>query len=382
MKCREVFEKIDCLNDEYLDVLEALCNIESPTGYKAGVDDSGRYLISIAEKLGWQTEVYKQAVAGDVVVITMNPESSERAICLSAHSDTVHAVGSFGTPAVRRDEKRMYGPGVLDCKGGLVSAMLAMDSLQKCGYKKRPVRLLVQSDEETGSKTSGLDTIKYICKRAEGAEAFINLEKYEKNKLILKTRGIIRFLFKIKGKARHSSQCFEGANAILEAAQKIIELEKYKDPEKFTCNCGIIKGGYTANSVAEECEFYADFRFSSEKMLEEVKSIAERIADECKVAGCTCVLEQVSYRPAMELTKQNAELTERINQIFKEEGIPEHEPIEFLGGTDAAYITKCGIPCVDGLGTEGDHYHSLDEYIELDSLAGSAKKLAAIIYNL
>ena len=42
MNCRTLFEKIDELQAHYLDVLEELCNIESCTDDKVGVDEAGR----------------------------------------------------------------------------------------------------------------------------------------------------------------------------------------------------------------------------------------------------------------------------------------------------------------------------------------------------
>ena len=111
----KLLEKIDQLNDEYVKIWEDVCNIESPTEYKSGVDAAENYFAKLAERHGWKVEIFPQAVAGDVVCITLNPESTERPLCLSAHLDTVHPVGTFGTPAVRRDAEKIYGPGVMDC---------------------------------------------------------------------------------------------------------------------------------------------------------------------------------------------------------------------------------------------------------------------------
>lgn len=57
---KEIFEKIDSLKDEYIKVWEDVLNIESPSSYKEGVDEVGKYFIRIAEKNGWQTEVFFQ----------------------------------------------------------------------------------------------------------------------------------------------------------------------------------------------------------------------------------------------------------------------------------------------------------------------------------
>ena len=77
----------------------------------------GEYFIEKAKKLGFKTAVFEQKTAGNVVVITMNPDSKEKPICLSGHNDTVHPVGFFGEPCVKFEDNKMIGPGVCDCKG-------------------------------------------------------------------------------------------------------------------------------------------------------------------------------------------------------------------------------------------------------------------------
>ncbi len=101
MKCTELFNTVDSLNSKYVKVWEDVCNIESPTKYKAGVDACGELFAKMAEERGWKVEYLRQSVAGDLVDITMNPDAEEKPISFSAHLDTVHPVGSFGTPAVK-----------------------------------------------------------------------------------------------------------------------------------------------------------------------------------------------------------------------------------------------------------------------------------------
>ncbi len=382
MKCKQLFEEIEKLNNIYLDVLEDVCNIESPTSYKKGVDAVGAYFLRMAEKHGWETEVAKQDVSGDVICITLNKNAKGKTVSLSGHMDTVHPVGAFGTPAVKRDESKMYGPGVMDCKGGIVAACMAMDALERCGFNARPVRLLLQSDEENSSATSKKATINYICDKAKDSLAFLNLEGIKGDTAVLERKGIIRFRFSVHGKALHSARCTDAANAIAEAAYKIIELEKMKDPSGLTCNCGVIHGGTTVNTVPENCYFDADIRFSTKEELEFAKQKVCEVAENTTVKGCTCVLEEISFRPAMVLSEKNVSLLDRMNEIYKENGLPVLSARACPSGSDAAYITECGIPCVDNLGTDGGEIHSLNEYIRLDSLAESAKRIAALIYCL
>ena len=378
----EIFTGIDSLENEYIAFLDKVCNIESPTSNKAGVDEVGRCFIAEAKRLGFEIEVLSQEVAGDAICITMNPYAEREPICVSGHIDTVHPVGLFGYPPVTRDDEKTYGPGVMDCKGGVVAALMAMEALAKCGFKSRPVRLLIQSDEETGSSTSGKATINYICERAMGSVAFLNLEGQTGNTAVIKRKGILRYKFEITGRAAHSSICYTGANAICEAAHKIIKLEALKDPDGLTCNCGVINGGTTPNSVADKCTFSADIRFSTREQMEKGIKLLEDIAATSTIEGCTCTLQRISLRPAMPLCDRNIDLLKKMNEIYAECGLPILEGKSTMSGSDAAYVTECGIPCVDSIGTAGGRIHSKEEYIYTKSLAEAAKRIAAVIYGI
>jgi len=382
MSYEKLFQEIERLNEKYTNILEDVCNIESPTNCKEGVDKVSYYFVEMAKKKGWKVEILKQEIAGDVVCITLNPEANEKPISLSAHLDTVHPIGLFGYPPVKRDNEKMYGPGVMDCKGGAVTAFMAMDALEKVGFKKRPVMLLLQTDEEVGSGISNYETINYICEKAKDSVGFINLEGSSGNTAVLQRKGIFRVNFTIKGKAAHSSKCFLGANAVLEAAHKIIELEKYKDGDNITCNCGVINGGTVANTVAEECSFTADFRYSTKENYEEIQKLIQKLCENSAVDGCVCEYKVMNNRPAMQLCEKNEQFLKKMNEIYEKCGLPELKGRKALGGSDAAYTTNAGIPTVDDLGTEGDRIHSIDEFIYLKSIAESAKKIAAVCYGI
>ena len=378
----DIFKTIDSIEEEYIAFLDKVCNIESPTSNKAGVDAVGRCFIEVAEERGWQVEILHQEVSGDAICITMNPDQDKAPICVSGHIDTVHPVGLFGYPPVTRDETKTYGPGVMDCKGGVVAALMAMDCLAKLGFKSRPVRLLIQSDEETGSSTSGKATINYICEKAKGAIAFLNLEGQDGDTAVIKRKGILRYRFEVFGRAAHSSICYTGANAVCEAARKIIKLEALKDPDGLTCNCGVISGGTTPNSVADKCTFSADIRFSTREEMEQGIKLLEDVAATNETEGCTCELHRISLRPSMPLCERNTALLDKMNEIYAECGLPTLKGKATLSGSDAAYITECGIPCVDSIGTSGGRIHSKEEFIYTKSLVEAAKRIAAVIYGI
>ena len=381
MDVKILTDMVEQLKDEYLKVWVDICNIESPTRYKAGVDAVGNYLAALAEKKGWLVERFPQPVAGDVLCITMNPDAKKEPICFSGHMDTVHEIGLFGDPPVRIEGDRLYGPGAEDCKGGIAVGFLAMDALARCGFTDRPIRMLLQSDEEGGSSASGKATINYICERAKGSAAFFNLEGGAPDDACLVRKGIITFLLTVKGVAAHASNCAKkGANAIAEMAHKIIELEKLKDDDGLTCNCGVISGGSVPNTVPDVCQLKINIRFATQEQLEYAREYVQKIADTVYVPGCTCTVEQATFRVAMEYCDRNQKLLDHVNEILGEHGFPLKKMVRRKGGSDAADMTVSGTPCIDSLGVDGNFIHNPGEFGYIHTLSESAKKLAVVTY--
>ena len=378
----ELYTLIDNLTQEYYQIWEDICNIESPSAYKEGVDAVGRYCIAIAEKRGWQVAVCRQTVSGDAVCITMNPDVDAAPVAISGHIDTVHPVGSFGTPAAWRDEEKLYGPGATDCKSGVVLGLFVLDVLERCGYRKRPVKLLLQSDEEIGSRTSNKETINWICQQAKGSVAFLNLENNRSDNAGISRTGIARYEFTVTGKAAHSAACNTGASAIAQAAHMLLELEKLKERNVLTCNCGLITGGTTANSVPAQCTFVADIRYRDEEQLALAQALLEKVANTEYIPGCSSTYERISYRVSMPVVQRNLDLLDRVNQILTSAGMAAMQPIALGGGSDAADVTAAGIPCLDGMGPKGGGIHSRSEFAYLASLPEAAKRVATILYNL
>ncbi|MBR5192610.1 MAG: M20/M25/M40 family metallo-hydrolase [Clostridia bacterium] len=378
-----LLKKIDELYNEYLSIWEDVCNIESPTSYKKGVDEVGAYFINLANKFGWKVEVFNHNVSGNVVCITMNENAKNAPIALSGHIDTVHPLGLFGKPAVKIKDGNIFGPGVADCKGGIVAGFLAMHALKDCGFINRPIKMLLQTDEETSSRGSNKETINYICEKAKDCLAFFNLEPSGKGTACIERKGILKYSFKITGKEAHASVCaINGANAILEASQKIIELEKVKDNLGVTFNVGVIKGGSVVNTVPGECYFEVDARFLTKNQKEWAENQVKLIAEKNYVKGCTTTLTQMSYRTAMELTDRNVNLLNKVNEILAKNGFETLVAEMRGGGSDAADVTSFGIPCIDSLGVDYSEIHSPNEKSTLFSLNHSAKMLAVIINSL
>jgi len=375
--------EIKALEAEYLRFWEEVCNTESPTRYKAGVDAVAALFARRAEALGFACEWHREQVSGDVLCITMNSDVKASPFTMSGHLDTVHTVGSFGTPAVRIEGDRIYGPGVCDCKGGAVAALMAMEALARIGFRGRPVMLLLQSDEEMGSRFSDKRTIGYVCEKAKDSVAFFNMEGHTAGEACVQRKGIVTYRFEISGVEAHSSACAtKGANAIAQAAHLILELEKIKDEAGLTCNCSVIEGGTVVNTVPGKCVFYTNVRFADASQLEWMERFVRELAEREYVAGCSTTVQRSGFRLAMERKERNLKLLERCNGIWKQAGLCELSPSMRKGGSDAADTTDFGIPTLDSLGVEGGSIHSVHEYAEIPSLAESARRAAVVAMKI
>ena len=379
----KVLQKIDELYEKYLTVWKDVCDIESQTSNKEGVDKVAEYILDIAREHGWDVEYCYQEVGGNAACITLNPNAKGVPFCFSGHMDTVHEKGLFGYPPTKIIGDKIYGPGVADCKGGIVIGLLTLDALDACGYKDRPVKLILQSDEELNSKPSKRETIKFMIEKGLDSCGFINLESNTDENVCIQRKGIATYTFNVKGISAHGSLCaIAGANAIAEAAYKIIEVEKLKDHEGVTCNCGVIKGGSVANTVPEECEFKCNVRFATAEQRKWVDKFMQDIADDVKIEGCKTTVTASKGRPPMEYSDKNQKLLDDINAIFEKFGFSTVQGQKRTGGSDTAYTTEAGIPCLDCFGVIGDRIHSKDEFAYIESLRDRAKRLALITMNL
>ena len=172
-----------------------------------------------------------------------------------------------------------------------------------------------------------------------------------------------------------------GANAIKEAAYKIIEFEKDNEDNGITFNCGIINGGGVTNIVPDLCGLCIEYRFKNMEQKKIADEKFRRIVETSFVEGTHSTSEQISNRLPMEADEKNKNLVKIINDICEQVDIEPFGMAETSGGADSAYPSLAGIPTVDSIGIEGSGAHTLNENARISSMAEMAKLTAAIILH-
>jgi glutamate carboxypeptidase len=269
----------------------------------------------------------------------------------------------------------------MDCKGGVVAAFMAMDALAQCGFSSRPVHLILQTDEETHSETSGRTTIRHICEGARNSVAHLNIESSRAGEpsAVLWRKGISTHSLTLQGKAAHASRCAFGISAVEAAARIVTALSGYKDHDGITFNCGLIAGGTAPNTVPDTCRLTVEYSFFTAEQRATAAQILREAITQAEAMGVS-VTDEVTARDAMEKCERNFALLDKMNEIYAAEGLPTLAAKCSVGGSDAADATVAGIPCVDSIGVEGDRIHTLSEYARVSSLREAAYRIGAVIY--
>lgn len=361
---------------EQFHLLEQLVLQQSSSRFKEGVDAVGQMIAASLQGTGMTLEVVRESEVGDQLIFRSPAyRTGLPSLLLVGHMDTVYPVESSFND-YRDDGTKVFGPGVIDMKGGLVSAIFALKALAACRLlEKIPLVFICNSDEEIGSPASA----SLIRTEAERSLLGFGFECGGLNgEIVTGRRGEVGYLLVVKGQAGHAA--FAGpkkASAVLELAHKIIALERLNDYQrKIVVNVGVIKGGIGPNTVADSAVAEIDTRFLISADAIETASKIEQIAMECSVPGTRAKLHRTLFRLPMVQTAGNRELFQLISREAELLGLPCREELR-SGVSDVSVIAEAGIPVVDGLGPIGDCDHSEKEYMIRDSLP-SRTKLAAL----
>lgn len=109
MNFSAISKAIDEIWREYLDLWKDICNIESNSYDKKGINKVADYIVNYATENDYCVERISFADAGDCLCIDWVNGPEKPMVALSAHMDTVYANGVFGDPPVKLDDEFIYG---------------------------------------------------------------------------------------------------------------------------------------------------------------------------------------------------------------------------------------------------------------------------------
>lgn len=368
--------------EEMFSLLKTLVLQESYTLDKKGVDSVGLIIQEALSPCGLILEKEHQDQFGDHLIFRTAPPGSGslKPLLLVGHMDTVFPP-EMAFNWYREDDNKVYGPGVIDMKGGLVTAIFAIRALFSAGLLDSiPLTFICNSDEEKGSPTSK-ELLKREAKR--GIAALVFECGGNNGEMVTGRKGKIGFHIDIEGQAGHAA--FSGENkpsSILELAHKIIAIEALNDPEKQrVVNVGLVSGGIGPNTVPEKAEAEVDCRFLTQEDGEFCRQRITQIIEECRISGTSASWSINSSRAVMEANGKNQSLLHLVQELADKLDMRVGEELR-SGVSDANTLAGCGIPVLDGLGPIGEFDHSDREYMVKTSLPNRVRLTGAAILEI
>ena len=383
MNVSQIAGAVERQRQEQLAFLEYVVNLDSPSEDKVLADIVGDVFQQRAESLGLTFERDPQTQYGDNRVGRLapsNPAAGAPRVLMIGHYDTVLPSSVTERWKYTADESRAYGPGVLDMKGGLIVGLGALAALQEVGLPTPAITFIFNSDEEPGSPKSR----EVILREAPNHDLTLVLEPGRPGPCITVGRkGVGIFRLVIDGVEAHAGvEPEKGANAIVEASHKAVELYALNDREIGTSvTPGVISGGTHPYVVPGRAELAFDIRVPTLAEQARILAALDRIAGTTHLPGTRTELLGRFHRPPMDASEQTWAYIRQLLAAGEVAGYPLGTATSG-GASDANLTAAAGIPTIDGLGPDGGRAHSTEEYIELVSVPKRTEVLAHFLAGL
>ena len=356
--------------------LRTLVEAESPSDDADAVARAGELVTGWAAECGGRAVRDAGGTFGPVLELWFGPDVAEshvKPVVLLGHLDTVWPLGTLAQMPWREEDGRLYGPGVVDMKAGVVMALEAVRALHEAGELRRPVCLLLNPDEEVGSPVSRAHTERL----ARAAAAVFVLEPAQGLAYKTSRKGVGHWELQVEGVAAHAGVDFAaGYSAIRTMADLVSMISDWTDLERgLTVNVGTIAGGTRSNVVPALCRAEVDARVVTlaDAARLETRFEALRVREPFRLT-----VRGGINRPPMERGTGTVRLFRQAQALAEELGFVLDEAATG-GGSDGNFTAALGVPTLDGMGAVGGGAHAAGEHVVRAHLVERAALLAAMI---
>jgi glutamate carboxypeptidase len=357
------------LRDRTEDMVQRLAELvrcESPSSEPTALARCSALLAGIAEEVtGYPVILDNQ---GRLPVLHVGRPDAP--IVLLGHLDTVHPVGTLELfPFLRRDG-RIWGPGALDMKAGLVQALYALALADSADH----ACLTVTADEEVGSPFSR----PLIERLARQARAVLVLEPSSDGQLKTARKGVSTYRLEFLGRAAHAGlEPQRGANACVALAAAVLDVVELVGPEMTTTvTPTVAAAGTTANTVPDRASLTIDVRAATIAEQRRIDEAIRRLA--ARVDGVRIEVVGGINRPPLPAAA-TARLFTLSQRACRELGLASLGGEHVGGGSDGNFAAAAGAAVLDGLGAVGGGAHTDGEWIFEAALAERAALLARLV---
>jgi len=355
---------VENVQDELIQLIKDLCAIPSFSHHE---EKKAKFIKEWFKKI--DTDVHIDEKFN--VILEINAENKNELTVFMAHIDTVFP-DETGFTCIEKDGY-LCAPAVGDDTANVAELMLIAKYLIEHKYTCPKGCLIVFNSCEEG--LGNLDGSRYLLNSYKGrVKELYSFDGGFKN-LVIKAVGSIRYKIDIETEGGHSYGAFGNKNAIALASEIISYLYTYKVPSRgrSTYNVGVIEGGTSVNTIAQNASFLFEFRSDHRDDLEEMKAFFDEVIHTYKEKGYRIIVEVLGERPCMGDVDEE-EMKEVILHVSNTiEQYTGNIPTCSSGSTDCNMSYSLGISgCCFG-GYSGQGAHTREEKIEIASLCVGMK---------
>jgi len=373
-----------------LETLKTLVAIESGSGDAIGLAEMADALDERLHALGFAVERHTSTagVGASTVVGTKSGNGTQNVI-LMAHMDTVFERSTLETMPIRQEGNRLYGPGVVDDKGGIAVILHTMKVLNDLGWSDyASLTILFNPDEETGSAGSSA----LITNLASGADTVLSFEIGGDGRrgmawVLMGTAAYASVRLEVAGAASHAGSAPKlGKNAVLELAHQLLQTKEVdKTIPGAQLNWTNVISDKAFNQIPDKAIAIGDARITVEGAENDLlAALKAKLASSQLIPGTTSSVSVEILRPGFEANEKARAVAALTQEIDSEFGGRAFYVVPMVkGATDAGYAAVSGNAAVlEGFGPSGANLHSKDEYVEINSLPASIYQVARLLMEL
>jgi acetylornithine deacetylase len=358
------------------ELLERLVRINSVNAFYAGGPGEAECAAAVAsfwKENGIEHQVSEVLPDRPNVIAKIRGRNAMRTLVLEAHLDTVSVDGMTIPPFEPQIANgRLYGRGSCDTKAGLAGMMLALQ--RTCTEGITPECNIIMAaviDEECSCHG-----IRHFC-NGLSADGAIVAEPTEL-RLVVASKGVLRWRIFAKGRAAHSSKKELGINAIHHMAKLVVTLESYhREMEtRFhpllgpaTASIGLIHGGVQINIVPDLCVIEIDRRVlpgeNPQEILEGYRQLLRSL--EAQLPDASFELEPPMLSEPCLDTDPDSPVACCARSVLRKLGLNE-APCGVSFGSDASKLQESGVASIIFGPGSIDRAHTANEFVELDQV--------------
>jgi acetylornithine deacetylase/succinyl-diaminopimelate desuccinylase-like protein len=296
---------------------------------------------------------------------------SSHPVVISAHSDTVFPVGTDLT--VQRNGRTIHGPGIGDNSAGVAGILSLAQTLAAYDLQCPADIWFVANVGEEG--LGDLCGMRRVVERFGGDATYIVVEGGLYGQISHRGIGVQRYRLQVETPGGHSWGNFGQPSAIHVLGRLITASDDLPAPRqpKTTYNVGVIEGGTSINTIAQEASLLLDLRSEDSTALADlVAKVAALVQQFAQPAQVSVTMEMIGNRPAGGIPADTP-LVQWAEAALRFVGRP--YPHFITSSTDANIPLSLGYTAVCVGLTESNNAHRLDEYLDTQYLAAGMSQL-------